>query len=139
MQLVLAALPVVSGTAQQGQPLSVGQGGWSGNPTGFTYRWRQCDGGGSGCTDIALATSASYTPTVNDVGRSTGPRRASAAELCGMSYGSFLRQSSSAAERLEAALSYLEWGWALLPLWPRGIFLSPCRTPHPKPDREGPS
>src|SRR5262249_46915644 len=56
------------GTAQQGQTLSATAGTWSGSPTSFAYRWRNCDTSGSNCVDIAGATSAAYVAQAADVG-----------------------------------------------------------------------
>src|SRR5215210_8374244 len=54
--------PTVSGTAQVGQTLTAEPGSWSGSePSGYGYRWRRCDGGGGGCSDIAGADGQSYT------------------------------------------------------------------------------
>src|SRR5215212_9866847 len=54
--------PTVSGTAQVGQTLTAEPGTWSGSePIGYGYRWRRCDGGGGGCSDIAGADGQSYT------------------------------------------------------------------------------
>src|SRR5215210_3967278 len=54
--------PTVSGTAQVGQTLTAEPGSWSGSePIGYGYRWRRCDGGGGGCSDIAGADGQSYT------------------------------------------------------------------------------
>jgi len=61
-------LPVISGTAQQGQLLSASQGSWSNSPTGFGYQWLQCSSSGSGCQAITGATSQTYTPGASDVG-----------------------------------------------------------------------
>jgi hypothetical protein len=65
---VKGTAPVISGTAQQGNMLSVSAGTWSNNPTGFTYIWEDCDGSGNNCTPIAGATSSSYTLQASDVG-----------------------------------------------------------------------
>lgn len=35
--------PVLSGTAQQGDTLSVTNGTWDNGPTGFSYAWEDCD------------------------------------------------------------------------------------------------
>src|SRR5690349_17920775 len=63
------ALPVVSGTAQQGQTLSGTAGSWSSNqaPT-FAYQWQRCDSGGGSCIDVGGATGQSYVLTATDVG-----------------------------------------------------------------------
>ena len=65
---VNSVLPSVSGTAQQGQTLSASTGTWSGSPTSFAYRWRDCDASGAGCVDIAGATGSSYLLQAADVG-----------------------------------------------------------------------
>lgn len=54
-------LPVISGTAQADEILSVTTGTWSNGPTGFTYQWRR---GGS---NIGGATASTYTLVVGDV------------------------------------------------------------------------
>ncbi len=60
--------PAISGSAQQGQTLSASAGSWSNSPTSFAYQWRRCSSSGSSCTDIASATSTSYTLQAADVG-----------------------------------------------------------------------
>src|SRR5579884_495825 len=60
--------PVISGAAQQGQTLTVSNGGWGGNPTSYAYAWSRCDASGGSCAAIAGATAATYVPTVADVG-----------------------------------------------------------------------
>src|SRR4051794_8299725 len=62
------ALPVISGQALQGQTLSTSDGSWTNNPSSYSYQWRSCDTGGAGCSNIAGATSAQYTPGAADVG-----------------------------------------------------------------------
>jgi hypothetical protein len=52
--------PVISGTAQSGQKLTVSNGTWMGAPTGYTYQWERCQTGGSSCSAISGATSQSY-------------------------------------------------------------------------------
>jgi hypothetical protein len=62
-------LPTVSGTAQDGQTLTAGNGTWSGTPP-FTYanQWRRCNASGASCSDIAGATSSTYALTPADIG-----------------------------------------------------------------------
>ena len=61
--------PSVAGSAVQGQTLNVNPGTWTGTqPMTFTQQWQRCDTAGAGCTDIASATSASYTIASADVG-----------------------------------------------------------------------
>jgi hypothetical protein len=63
-----SAAPQITGTAQQGATLSVSNGTWNNNPTGFTYVWEDCDGSGNNCATITGATSSSYTLQPSDVG-----------------------------------------------------------------------
>jgi hypothetical protein len=52
-------------------PLTLSAGVWAGStPIAFTYSWRRCNPVGdlSSCVPIANATTASYTPTVQDIG-----------------------------------------------------------------------
>ena len=60
-------LPVISGTAQQGQSLSGSNGNWSNNPTSYRYQWQRCNPSGASCTSIAAGTSASYTAALADL------------------------------------------------------------------------
>ncbi len=63
------AAPSISGTAQVGQTLTASPGSWtSGATPTFTYQWRSCDSGGTGCTDIPGATSPAYTLAAGDAG-----------------------------------------------------------------------
>jgi fibronectin type 3 domain-containing protein len=61
-------LPTISGTAQQGQTLTEVHGTWENSPTGFTYKWQQCNTSGTACTVIAGATAQTYVPVAGDVG-----------------------------------------------------------------------
>ena len=62
-------LPTLSGSAQQGQQLSVSTGTWSGTaPTSYAYQWQRCDTEGTSCVSIEGATAASYTATRSDIG-----------------------------------------------------------------------
>src|SRR5205085_6062032 len=61
--------PTISGTAVKGATLNGSPGAWQGFPVPtFTRQWRRCDALGDGCTDIAGATSDSYTPVAADAG-----------------------------------------------------------------------
>jgi hypothetical protein len=61
-------LPVVSGSAQQGQVLSTSNGSWSNSPSSYAYKWEDCDSSGAGCVVIGGATGSSYTLAAGDVG-----------------------------------------------------------------------
>jgi subtilisin family serine protease len=62
------APPTITGTAQEGQTLTEAHGSWTGEPTGYTYQWQQCDSSAANCTQIAGATNQTYTPLAGDVG-----------------------------------------------------------------------
>ena len=61
------ALPTITGTAQQGQALSASRGSWTASPTSYAYQWRDCNSSGVSCSNIAGATSSSYTLAASDV------------------------------------------------------------------------
>src|SRR3984885_340461 len=63
-----SGVPVVSGSAVEGQTLSTSNGSWSNSPTSFGYQWQDCNSSGGSCANIAGATSASYTLGSGDVG-----------------------------------------------------------------------
>ncbi len=58
--------PWISGTFQQGQTLTVQQGGWNNNPTSISDEWDRCNAAGSQCRPVA--TGSTYTLTPADVG-----------------------------------------------------------------------
>jgi len=60
--------PTIVGAPQQGQPLTVDEGAWTGAPSGFTYIWSRCDATGSTCAPIVAATANSYVPSAEDAG-----------------------------------------------------------------------
>ncbi|MCW3028692.1 MAG: hypothetical protein JWN81_1903 [Solirubrobacterales bacterium] len=63
-----SAPPTITGTAQQGQTLTEHHGTWSNEPTGYSYKWLQCESLGTGCLTIAGATAQTYVPVPADVG-----------------------------------------------------------------------
>jgi RHS repeat-associated protein len=61
--------PTISGTALDGETLSATDGAWTGTtPIAHARQWQRCDADGTGCSDIAGATSETYTLTSADVG-----------------------------------------------------------------------
>ena len=62
------ALPTISGTAQQGQTLTAGNGSWTNEPTSYAYQWLRCDASGASCLPIAAATTQTYIVASADVG-----------------------------------------------------------------------
>jgi len=65
-----ASPPTISGTATDGQTLTVSSGAWTGStPINRRYQWRRCDSAGASCVDIAAATAPAYPLTAADVGR----------------------------------------------------------------------
>jgi hypothetical protein len=64
----LGTRPSVSGTAQAGNTLTGNRGGWSGNPTSYTYTWMRCDANNNN-NCVALPThGSSYQLTSADIG-----------------------------------------------------------------------
>jgi hypothetical protein len=63
------ALPVISGTAEEGKALSASTGTWINAPTGYSFQWRRCDSSGGSCASIGGATATQYTLGSLDVGR----------------------------------------------------------------------
>jgi hypothetical protein len=61
--------PQISGTAETGQTLTVSQGTWNGDPTGFSYQWYSCDNALTSCNAIPAATESSYQVGFGDIGR----------------------------------------------------------------------
>jgi hypothetical protein len=59
----------VSGSAAQGQTLTASPGSWTGSPAPtFSYQWWRCDSSGANCSQIATATSQTYTAQQADLG-----------------------------------------------------------------------
>jgi hypothetical protein len=63
-----SAPPTISGTAQQGQPLTAAPGAWRNPPVSFAYQWQRCDASGAACTAIPGATGQSYNVAAADAG-----------------------------------------------------------------------
>jgi hypothetical protein len=61
-------LPLIAGTAAQGEVLSETHGTWLNNPMSFAYQWERCDAFGNNCQAITGATAQTYTLTAADVG-----------------------------------------------------------------------
>ena len=63
------SLPMISGTARDGQTLSASTGGWEGTPTiSYTYQWQTCNSAGEDCANVSGATSSTYVLEHGDVG-----------------------------------------------------------------------
>jgi hypothetical protein len=63
------ARPTVAGNAQAGAVLLASKGEWAGTPPlTIDYAWERCGPGGSSCSAVPGATTASYSPTTADVG-----------------------------------------------------------------------
>ncbi len=62
------SLPTITGSAQQGQTLTEHAGGWSGEPSGYSYAWKRCSPTGTECKAISAATRQTYLLTSADVG-----------------------------------------------------------------------
>jgi hypothetical protein len=62
------ALPIVSGSAVEGETLSASSGSWTGSPTSYAYQWQDCNAAGEGCANVSGAASSSYKLVSGDVG-----------------------------------------------------------------------
>jgi hypothetical protein len=62
------ALPVLGGSAVQGQALVTSAGSWTNGPASYTYQWEDCDSSGGSCQIIGGATTSSYALAAGDVG-----------------------------------------------------------------------
>jgi hypothetical protein len=60
--------PRISGTAEEGQKLTLSHGSWTNSPSSYTDQWALCNTSGSSCSSIAGATGATYTLTSTAVG-----------------------------------------------------------------------
>lgn len=58
--------PAITGTAQEGQELSVSTGTWTGSPTSYEYQWYR--GNFNGASAIGGATASTFTPTETEFG-----------------------------------------------------------------------
>jgi hypothetical protein len=60
--------PVITGTAKDGETLSVSTGSWqTSRPPTYAYQWQRCDGTGASCAAIAGETAATHTLVPADV------------------------------------------------------------------------
>jgi hypothetical protein len=60
--------PRISGTAEEGQKLTLSHGSWTSSPSSYSDQWALCNTSGSSCASIAGATGATYTLTSTAVG-----------------------------------------------------------------------
>src|SRR5256885_964392 len=63
-----AAVPAISGIAQEGQTLLHVDGSWLNEPTSESDQWLRCEASGDHCQSISGATSDAYMPAMGDVG-----------------------------------------------------------------------
>lgn len=60
--------PTISGTLQTGDVLTAGTGTWFGAPSSYTYQWKRAATAGGSYTNVASATTSTYTLTDDDIG-----------------------------------------------------------------------
>jgi outer membrane protein assembly factor BamB len=97
--------PAITGTAQTGQTLTVGQGKWTGIPNSFKYQWYSCDAALAACNAISGATQSSYLVSSGDVGR-----RLVAGVVAHNSTGNSTEKRSNATDAVLPATPALEVG-----------------------------
>jgi hypothetical protein len=64
----ILSAPTITGTAVPGDMLTEAHGSWSESPTGYSYKWQDCDPSGSSCATISAAASQTYTVSSTDLG-----------------------------------------------------------------------
>ena len=65
---VVSGSATLSGTAVQGQSLTVSSNWTGATPISYAYQWWRCDATGNNCVAIAGSTGQAYQLTANDVG-----------------------------------------------------------------------
>jgi hypothetical protein len=60
--------PIISGSAVEGQNLTLTHGGWANDPSSYSDQWERCNGVGESCVAVAGATGSTYMLTSADVG-----------------------------------------------------------------------
>jgi YVTN family beta-propeller protein len=60
--------PTITGTAQQGQTLTVHHATWANGPTAYAHQWLRCGAKREACAAISGATEPTYLPVAEDVG-----------------------------------------------------------------------
>jgi subtilase family serine protease len=60
--------PTISGTAEEGQKLTLHHGSWTNNPSSYSDQWALCSTSGSECSAIGAATGTTYTLPATAVG-----------------------------------------------------------------------
>jgi hypothetical protein len=66
---VNTAVPVISGSAVQGQTLTTSRGSWSNSLGSYSFAWEDCNSSGKSCSRIGGAASNRYVLGSGDVGR----------------------------------------------------------------------
>jgi RHS repeat-associated protein len=64
----IVSRPTITGTPQQGAPLTEQHGSWTNEPAEYRYQWLSCDSLGLSCLPIKAAENGVYTPVALDVG-----------------------------------------------------------------------
>jgi len=64
---VYSGPPVITGTAQTGQTLSVSNGSWNNRPISYRYQWKRSESSDGTYVNISGATSNSYEVLVDDI------------------------------------------------------------------------
>jgi hypothetical protein len=60
--------PLIAGTADVGQTLTVTPGTWTNTDVARGYQWQRCDATGANCVAIAGATTSTYVVSTDDAG-----------------------------------------------------------------------
>lgn len=116
---VNTAVPVISGSTTVGSALSATTGTWNNSPTSYAYQWQSCPSAG-GCTNIAGATSSTYTVQSSDTGNAI--QVIVAASNASGSTAATSNKTAAITAGGGTATSFIAGGW--WPAWETGVSLT---------------
>jgi hypothetical protein len=112
---VATARPSISGSAVEGNTLTVSNGTWNGaTPLTYAYQWQRCDTAGALCHNISDAKNQTYSPTSLDVGNTlraiVTATNANGSSMSISHQSSTIRSQSSVQVSLNASAKVVSYG-----------------------------